>query len=167
MIKEEIQKDLKGALKGKKAVELSVLRMILAALERKETEKRTNLWKKNPELSVEELKKESKLSDEDIIGVISSEIRKRKEALLEFEKGGRRDLAEKEKKEIDILKKYLPEQLSKEEIKKMAREIIEKIGAKEPRDIGKVMAELMAKIKGRAEGGAVNKIVKDLLISND
>ncbi|MFC1663657.1 GatB/YqeY domain-containing protein, partial [Patescibacteria group bacterium] len=86
---------------------------------------------------------------------------------LEFEKGERKDLAEKEKAEIEILNQYLPEQISKEEIEKLAREIIEKIGAKEIKDMGKVMAELMPKVKGKTEGGEVGKVVKELLTGKE
>lgn len=164
--KKNIQEDLKKSLIGKKETELSVLRMLLAAISGKETDKRTKLWKEKPDLSVEDLEKESKLSDEEIIEVITSEIKKRKEAILQFEKGERRDLAEKEKKEMEFLQTYLPEQMPEEEIKKIAQEAIKKVGAKEPKDIGRVMAELMPKTKGRAEGSQVSKVVKDLLTPN-
>ena len=163
-LKEKIQENLITALKGKKEIELSALRMVLAAISNKETEKRTKTWKEKPELKVKELEKESQLTDEEAIEVISSEIKKRKEAILEFEKGKREDLAKKEKAEMEILGKYLPEQLSEEEIKKLAKETIEKIEAKEPKDMGKVMAELMPKVKGKTEGGLVSKIVKELLV---
>ena len=163
-LKEKIQENLITALKGKKEIELSALRMVLAAISNKETEKRTKTWKEKPELKVKELEKESQLTDEEAIEVISSEIKKRKEAILEFEKGKREDLAKKEKAEMEILGKYLPEQLPEEEIKKLAKETIEKIEAKEPKDMGKVMAELMPKVKGKAEGGLVSKIVKELLV---
>jgi len=124
------------------------------------------LAKEKPDFKEEEIEKESQLTDQEIIDVISSEIKKRKEAILEFEKGKREDLAEKEKAEIGILQKYLPEQLSEEDLKKLAKEAIDKVGAKESKDMGKVMAELMPQVKGRAEGSEVNRIVKKLLISD-
>jgi len=95
--------------------------------------------------------------------VISSEIKKRKEAILEFEKGERKDLVKRETSEMKILQSYLPEQLPEAEIKKFAKEIIKKAGAKEIKDMGKVMSELMPKLKGKAEGSLVSKIVKELL----
>jgi len=118
--------------------------------------------------SEKELIEKSQLEDEEVIEVISSEIKKVKESILEFEKGGRKDLVEKEKKELEIFKRYLPKQLSEEEIKKIAREVIQKVEAKEIKDFGKVMAELMPRVKGRVEGDEVSKIVKSLLeFSND
>lgn len=162
-LKSQLQEDLESALKEKREIEISVLRMLKAAIFNKEKEKRYKLTKQKPELTEEELVKDSQLTDEEVIEVVSSEIKKRKEAILEYEKGKREDLVEKEKKELAILEKYLPEQLSEEEIKKLAKEAIEKTGAKEPKDMGKVMAELMPKVKGKAEGGLVSKIVKELL----
>jgi len=162
-LKEKIQNDLTQTVKRKEELESLVLRQLSAAILNKEKEKRYKFSKGKPELKEEELEKESQLIDEEVIEVISSEIKKRKEAILEFEKGEREDLAEKEKKEIEILQKYLPEQLPEEEIKKLAQETIEKVGAKEIKDMGKIMAELIPQVKGRAEGSLVSKIVKELL----
>jgi len=159
----KIQKDLKEALKKKDEIIVSVLRMLLAAILNKEKEKRYKIAKAEPELIEEELIEKSQLTDEEVIEVISSEVKKRKESILEFEKGERQDLVEKEKKEIEVLNKYLPEQLSEEDIKKLAKEAIEKIGATEPKDVGKVMQELMPQVKGKADGATVSKIVKELL----
>lgn len=166
MLKEQIQNDLKRALKEKKERELSVLRMLNSAILNKEKEKRYKISQEKPQLEEKELEKESQLSDEEIISVISSEIKKRKEAISEFEKGKREDLIEKEKREIEILERYLPEPLSEEEVKMMAQEIIEKTGVKEIREMGKVMAQLMPKIKGRIEGQKASQIVRELLIQN-
>lgn len=163
MLKNKIQEDLTSALKEKKEVKLSVLRMLLAAIGNKETEKRTKIWKTKPDLRPEELKKEGQLTDQETMEVISSEIKKRKEAIGLYEKGGRGELVDREKKELEILQKYLPEQLSEEEVKKLVKEAIAKTGAKEIKDMGKVMAELMSKVKGKADGGLVSKIVKELL----
>ena len=162
-LKEQIQRDLNSAIKEKKKMEASTLRMLNAAIINKEKEKRYKLSKEEPELKEEELAEKSELTDEEVIEVISSEVKKRKESILEFEKGERQDLAEKEKKEIEVLKKYLPEQLSEEELKGLAEEAIKKTGAKEMKDIGKVMGELIPQIKGKAEGSTVSKIVKELL----
>jgi uncharacterized protein YqeY len=163
ILKEKIQEDLNQAVKKKEELESGVLRMLSAAILNKEKEKRFKLNKQEPELKEEELAEKSQLTDEEVIDVISSEIKKRKESISEFEKGNRQDLAEKEKKEIEVLKKYLPEQLSGEEIKKIAEEAIKKTEAKEMKDMGKVMAELMPQVKGRADGATVSKIVKELL----
>jgi len=163
VLKEKIQEDLTTVLREKKELELSVLRMLLSAVNNKETEKKTKIWKEKPELSPEEIKKDGQLTDEEIFEVIASEIKKRKESILEFEKGKREDLVKKEKAEAEILQKYLPEQLSEEEIKKLVKEAVAKVGAKEIKDMGKVMAELMPQVKGRVDGGLVSKIVKELL----
>lgn len=163
MLKKKIYEDLKSALREKKDVEVSVLRMLNSAIINREKEKRYKISKEKLILKEEDLEKESRLNDEEIIEVISSEIKKRKEAILEFEKGKRKDLAEKENKEIEVLQKYLPKQLTEEEIKKLAQEIIEEIKAKEIKDMGKVMAELMPKVKNKADGSLVSKIVKELL----
>ncbi len=185
MLKEKIQEDLNSALKEKKELKVSVLRLLSAAIFNKEKEKRYKLSKEKPEFTGKELEKESRLTDDEVIEVVTSEIKKRKEAILEFsayakgyggcteargeggEKGKIEKFIDKEKAELAILQKYLPEQLSEEEIKKLAKEVIEKLRATELKDIGKVMAELMPKVKGKAEGSLVNKIVKELLTSKN
>jgi len=162
-LKEKIQEDLKNALKDKRELELSVLRLLNTAIVNKEKTKRYKISKEKPELPEEALEKESSLPDEEVLEVISSEIKKRKEAIMLFEKGQRMELAEKEKKEVEILEKYLPEQLPEEEIKKLVKETIEKTGAKEIKDMGRVMGILSSELKGKADGSLVSKIVKDLL----
>jgi len=162
-LKEKIQTDLIKAMKGKKEVEVSVLRLLLNSIFNKEKEKRYKIAKEDPKKKKDELEKESQLTDEEINQVIFSEIKKRKESIVEFERGKRIDLVKKEKEEMEVLKKYLPERFSEEEIKKMAKEVIEKIGAKSPKDMGKVMGNLMPKLRGKAEGSLVSKIVKELL----
>jgi uncharacterized protein YqeY len=164
MLKEKIEKDFKEALLKRDEREISTLRMLKAEILKQEKEKR---YKKSQERGIEaDLEKESVLSDEEIIGLILREIKKRKEAIFEFKKGKRSDLVKKESQEIEILKRYLPEMLSEEEIKKMAKETIEKVGAKNIKDMGKVMRELMPKIQGKAEPSLVSQIVKNLLQNN-
>jgi len=165
MLKEKIEEDFQKALKEKNEEEVSVLRVLRAEMVNKEKEKRHQKSKENPGLALEELEKESQLTDEELVSLIASEVKKRKEAVLEFEKGKRGDLVEKEKKEIEILKRYLPEQLSEEEIKKLVKETIQRLGAKSLKDMGRVMGEIMPKIKGRAEGEIVSKIVREELSS--
>lgn len=153
-LKEKIKLNLNSALKEKRTLEVLVLRQLLAAILNKEKEKR---FKTKEE-------KDIQLTDEEVIEVISSEAKKRRESIVEFGKGKRQDLVEKEKKELEILEKYLPEQLPEEEIRKLIKEAIEKTDAKEIKDMGKVMAELMPKIKGKADGTLVSKIVKESLV---
>lgn len=162
--KAKIQEDLMEAVKKREELESLVLRQVSAAILNKEKEKRYKISKEKPELKGEELEKESQLIDEEVIDVIFSEVKKRKEAILEFTKGKREDLVSKEKKELEILEKYLPGQLSEEEIKKLAKEAIERVRATELKDMGKVMAEIMPKLKGKAEGSLVGKVVKELLM---
>jgi len=164
MLKEKIEEDFKNALKEKKEIEVSALRMLKAAIFNKEKEKRYKLSKEKPDLEEKELEKESQLTDEEGFEVISSEIKKRKEAIDLYEKGNRSELAGKEKKEVEILQSYLPEQLSEEEIRKIVNEAIKKVGAKEMKDMGKVMAALMSEVKGKADASLVSKVVKEFLI---
>lgn len=161
-LREKIEADFKKSLLEKDEITLSALRMLKAALIDKEKQKRFQILSKE-KISEEEIEKRAKLSDEEIIQVVSSQIKKRKESIEAYEKGGREDLAEREKREIEILKKYLPEPLSREEIEERAKETIKELGAKDIKDMGRVMKELSAKLKGRAEGKVMAEIVKDLL----
>lgn len=163
-LKHKIQEELNQAIKKSEEPTRSTLRVLLAAILNKEKEKRYKIAKEQKEAVEKELVEKSVLTDDEIIEVVASEVKKRKEAILEFGKGKRQDLVEKEKAEMEVLQKYLPEQISEEEIKKLVKEAIDKIGAKEIRDMGKVMAELMPKVKGRADGSLVSKIVKELLL---
>jgi uncharacterized protein YqeY len=153
MLKEQIKADSIKAQKSGDSFVLSVLRMLLAAVLTKEKDKRYKM----------KLEKDAELTDEEIIETISSEIKKRKDAIVLYIQGKRPELADKEQKEIDVLKKYLPEQLSEDQIKILVQESVNKTGAKEMKDMGKVMADLNPKIKGKADGGTVSKIVKELL----
>ena len=166
-LKEKIQENLKESAKNKKEKELMVLRLLSASILNKEKEKRYSISKEKPELKEQDLSLQSQLSDNEVIEIIQSEIKKRKEAVLWFEKGERMQMAEKEKEEQKFLEKYLPEQLSNQDIKKLANESIKKTGASEIKDIGKVMAELMPKIKGRSSGSEVSGIIKQILTSQE
>ncbi|CUT03288.1 GatB/YqeY domain-containing protein [Candidatus Chrysopegis kryptomonas] len=147
-LKEKLQEDLKNAMKSGDKIRLEVVRMLQTMLKRKEIER----------------KGEGKdLTEEDEIQVIKSEIKKRKEAIELFEKGGRNDLAEKERKELEILNEYLPEQMSEEEIKNFVEKVIQEIGATGPKDLGKVMGAVMKELRGKADGALVQKIVKEKL----
>lgn len=150
-LKDKIQEDFKQAFKGKEEIRLSVLKMLQAEIHNAEIAKRTKL------------KKESSLDESEIIDVISREIKKRKDAVELYEKGKRQELADKEKKEIETLMTYLPEQLSEEEIRNLVKKAIEQTGAKEIKEMGKVMAVLNPQIKGKADGALVSNIVKECL----
>ena len=163
MLSEKIQQDLSKTVKKRDEFKISVLRLLMAAILNKEKEKRYKLSKEKPDLPEDKVAQESQLTEGEIIDVISSEVKKRKESVVEYEKGDRKDLAEKEKKEIEILQKYLPEQMSEEEIRKLVKEAIEKTGASNPKDMGKVMGALIPQVKGKADGSLVSKIVKESL----
>lgn len=145
-LRELIPEDLKNALRNKNTFELSVLRMLQAALKNKEIDKR----------------KEA-LTDEDVISVIGTEIKKRRDAAREFEKVNRPDAADQEKAEIEILMKYMPQQMSEDEIRDAVKKAVEDTQAESMQDIGKVMKVLMPQVKGKADGSIVNKIVKEAL----
>ena len=105
----------------------------------------------------------SQLTDDEIIGVVSSEIKKRRDAIVLYQQGNRPELAQKEKEEISILQKYLPEPLSEDELKKLVQESINNVGAKEIKDMGKIMSDLAPKVKGKADNSHISGIIKKLL----
>ena len=154
MLKQQIQNSTTEAMKAGDQFLVGTLRMLLASIITKEKEKRNK----------EKLEGDAQLSDEEIIDTIFSEIKKRKDAIVLYEKGNRQELAEREKKEIEIFKKYLPEQLSDEELRKLAQESIASTGAKEIKDMGRVMSDLTPKVKGKADNSEISKIIKELLL---
>jgi hypothetical protein len=170
MLQEKINSEIKQAMINKEELLLLVLRGINASIKNKQIEKRTKLVK-TPAFAeatadkekAEKLEQECKLSDEEIIDVISSEAKKRKDSIFEFEKGNRPDLVEKEQKELEILKKYLPEQMSEDAVREIVQKAIEETGAVGPKDTGKIMAKIMPQVKGKADGSIVSKIVGELL----
>lgn len=159
-LKERINQDLIIAVKSKDKVKALVLRSLNAAIKNAEIIKRTKLSKSAEETN---LGKASILSDEEAIGVISSQIKQRRDSVSEFEKGSRPDLVEKEKTEMAILLLYLPAQMSEDEVRKIVSEAIFKTGAKSVKEMGKVMAFLMPEVKGKADGAMVSGIAKELL----
>jgi uncharacterized protein YqeY len=136
-----IGNDLKTAMKAGDKIALEVLRMLKSELKYKEIELGRDL------------------NDEDYLSVLSSAAKRRREAITEFKKGGRDDLANKESAELDIINKYLPQQLSDTEIEKIVDEVIAEVQATTPADIGKVMKAVMPRVKGRADGRKINEIV--------
>lgn len=142
MLKEQLASDLKDAMKAKDEIKKNAVQMVRASV-----------------LQVEKDKKIT-LDDEGIIEVIAKEVKKRKDVLPDFEKAGRADLIEATQREIEILTKYLPSQLTEEELDKIVSETVSEIGASSMKDMGKVMSALMPKVKGRADGKTVNELVK-------
>ncbi len=147
-LREKISSDLKNALRDRRAIDLSVLRMLQSAIRNKEIERK---------------KGDAVLTDEEVVEVITSEIKKRKEAIEGYMKGQRQDLVDKEEAELAVLMSYMPKQMGEAEIREVAKKAIEEAGAKTQQDMGKVMKILMPRIKGKADGGLVNRIVKEEL----
>lgn len=156
-LKAKIQQDLKTGMMEKKDTTVSVLRLLSAAIFNKEKDKQYKLSKETGE------SKKPELSDEEIVDVVSGEMKKMRDALALFEKGGRKDLVAQTESEMAILKKYLPEQLSAETVKILVAEAIKKTGAATIKDMGKVMAELMPQVRGKADSGMVSAAVKEML----
>src|SRR3990167_8182229 len=122
MLKEKLQNDVKDALKSGNAEKRLVLGLVLSAIKSRELEKRSKLSKTEPDVA--KLEDASKLNDEEVIEVLSSEIKKRKDSIEQYNKGGRPELAEKEKSEIEILTEYMPEQMSEDDIRKVVQQTI-------------------------------------------
>lgn len=151
MFKEKILQDIKEAMKAKDELKLSVLRMLSSAIKNKELEKRAKTGK------------EEALNDEEVMTTIRSEAKKRKDAVESFEKGGRKDLADKEAAEMKILEVYLPAEMPDEELEKIAKEVVAGLGEVTQKDFGRAMGEVMKKVKGQASGDRVSAMVKRLL----
>jgi uncharacterized protein len=147
-LKEKIVKDLKDAMLSGDTAKRDTLRLLDSAIKNAEIEKK---------------KKEVGLNDEEILEVIRRSIKQRQDSINQFTQGGRADLAEKEKIELDILMPYLPAQLSEDEIRKVVKETIAAVGATGSSDMGKVMGQAMGKLKGQADGNIVRKIVGEEL----
>ncbi|MDD5696762.1 MAG: GatB/YqeY domain-containing protein [Candidatus Pacebacteria bacterium] len=163
MLIEEIKKDLIAFQKEKNETGVSSLRMLVASIVNKEKDKRLKISGENPDFNEEELSKKSVLTDEETMEAISSEVKKRRDSILSFEKGGRSDLVAKETKELEILKKYLPEEMGEEEIRNLVKEAVTKTNARGMKDIGLVMKEIVPRTKARADGNLVARIVKEEL----
>ncbi|MGF9909937.1 GatB/YqeY domain-containing protein [Brevibacillus fortis] len=146
-VMERLDQDMKQAMKDRAALKLSVIRMVKAAL-------------KN-----EEINKGRLLSEDEVLTILTRELKQRRESLHEFEKAGRVELASKTREEIDVLSAYLPAQLSEDEIRDIVREGIAATNASSKKEMGKVMGAIMPKVKGRADGTLVQKIVSEELPS--
>ncbi len=142
---QQLDQDMKAAMKEKDKETLSTIRMVRAAIKKVEIDKR------------------KELNDEDVFEILVREIKQRKDSLNEYEKAGRTDLAAKEKQEINILSKYLPEQLTEEELRQIVTDAIAKTGATSKKEMGKVMGAVLPQVKGRADSKLVNQLVHQLL----
>ena len=150
-LKEKITSDLKEAMKAGDAQKRDTLRLLDSAIKNIEIEKQ---------------KRETGLSDEEVLEVISRAVKQRNDSIRQFVDGGRSDLAEKEKIELEIIMPYLPAQLSSEEIEKVVGEIVLANAGATVADLGKIMGQAMAKLKGQADGNVVREITKKLLEEN-
>ncbi|MDI3327699.1 MAG: GatB/YqeY domain-containing protein [Alicyclobacillaceae bacterium] len=146
-LQDRLADDLKRAMKARDAFRVSVVRMVRTAVKNAEIEKRRPL------------------TDDEIIGVLQRERKLRRESLQAAQQAGRTDLAAEAQRELAILEEYLPEELSDEELRRMAQEAIQEVGASGKSDMGKVMAVLMPKVRGRADGSRVSEWVRQLLES--
>ena len=145
MLKEKLMDDLKSAMRDKDDLKKDTVQMIRAAILQIEKDSGTQV------------------DDNKIIEIIAKESKKRKDAAADFEKSGRQDLIDRNNKELEIINSYLPEQLSKEEIENIVKEVISVVGATSIKDMGNVMKEAKAKIGARADGKTINEVVKALL----
>ncbi|ABV62942.1 GatB/YqeY domain-containing protein [Bacillus pumilus] len=143
---EQLNSDMKLMMKNREKDKLVVIRMVKASLQNEAIK----------------LKKDSLTGDEELT-VLSREIKQRKDSLHEFSKANRLDLVDKVQKEIDILDVYLPEQLSEEELQTIVKETIDETGASSKADMGKVMSAIMPKVKGKADGAVINRLVSEQL----
>jgi len=148
-LKDRLQDDMKSALKAHDEIRLSTIRMVRAAV-------------RNAEIAAG-----GELDDEGVLEVLSREAKKRREAIEQYRKGGRQDLVEKESAELAVLEQYLPQQLSSAEIERLAREVITELDATSMKEMGRVMSEIMPRVKGRADGKEVSIIVRRLLTEGE
>ncbi|MBP7254635.1 MAG: GatB/YqeY domain-containing protein [Negativicutes bacterium] len=146
-LKDKLTEDMKQAMKDKEAgkLRLSVIRMVRAAI-------------KNVEIDTK-----AELAEEDVIAIVAKEVKMRRDSMEEFKKGQRDDLVAQLEQEIEVLLPYLPQQLTEAEVREIVTEAVAIAGATSSKDMGKVMAVLMPKVKGRADGKLVNNIVRELL----
>ena len=144
-LKNKIQEDIKSAMRNKEKELLITLRMLSAAIKQKEVDER------------------KEQTDADILKIVEKMIKQRKDAAEQYKNADRQELADKELAEIDIIKQYMPEQLSEAEIHSIVKESIAALGAEKMQDIGKVMADIKPKLQGRADMSLVSKFVKDSL----
>lgn len=148
MLKQQLKDQLKEAMLAKDELKTSVIRFILSGITYYEIQKGGAGYE---------------ATDEDVLTVINKEVKQRKDSIEQFTAGGRQDLVDKEKAELAILESYLPEQMSEEEVQKYVTEAVAQTNASTPQDMGKVMSALMPKVKGKADGSLVSRLVREAL----
>ncbi|MCA0992888.1 GatB/YqeY domain-containing protein [Bacillus hwajinpoensis] len=141
-LNDRLTADMKVAMKNKEKNKLSVIRMVKSSIQN------------------ESIKLGHDLTEEEELTVLTREVKQRKDSLLEFEKAGRSDLVQNLDEELSILSVYLPKQLSEEEVEQIVQEVISETGASSKKEMGKVMGALMPRVKGKADGGLVNRLVQ-------
>ncbi len=149
-LKQRIQDELKAALRGGDEARKTVLRLLVAQIKNAEVEARTD-------------GRGGVLSDSDILTLVRREIKQHEESLLEAQNAGREDLVAQQRAELDVLKEFLPKQLSREEIVALAKQTIQELNATSPKQHGQVMKALQPKVKDIADGKLVNEVVRELL----
>ena len=145
MLLEQLQKEMKEAMKSGDKEKLSVIRMLIS------------------EIKKVQIDSKKELTDQDIIKILQKYAKQRKEAIQQYKNANRPDLAEKEQKELEIVEQYLPQPLSNEELEKIIDETISELGASSMKDMGKVMKAVTEKVQGRAEGSVISQIVREKL----
>lgn len=148
MLKQQLKDQLKEAMLAKEELRTAVIRFILSGVTYYEINKGGAGYE---------------ATDEDVMAVIQKEVKQRKDSIEQFHNAGRQDLVDKEQAELTILETYLPEQMGEEEVRKLVEEAVTSTGASAPQDMGKVMGALMPKVKGKADGGMVSRLVKEAL----
>lgn len=144
-IKDKLMADLKDAMKSHNKLRKDVITLIRSAIKQREVDERIEL------------------TDEDILTIISKQLKEKKSSIEDFKKGNREDLVKQTEDEMEILLEYLPKQLSQEDLKEIVKDAIDKENISSMKDIGKLMKAVMPQVKGRADGNAVNKIARELL----
>jgi len=144
-LKEKIDEDIKSAMRAKEELKLSALRMVKAAI------------------GNAEIAKKKSFIDEDVFAILQTAVKQRKDSAEQFRAGNRPELAEKETAEIKILEAYLPTQLGEQELRELVAKVVSETGAVGAKDTGKVMGKLMPLVKGKADGGLVNRLVREIL----
>ena len=148
-LKEKLQSDLHQAMRSRDRVRVSVLRMLRSAI------------------GYEEIDKKRDMDDSAVLDIISRQVRQRRESIQMYKDANRQELVDKENQELQILQEYMPAQLTEDELTALAQDVIRQVGATSPRDKGRVMGRLMPQVRGKAQGGDVNRIVTALLSTPD
>ena len=156
---QKFNEDMKQSMRDKTEVRTSTIRLLISAVRYAEMKKQDAEFNKHPEADLKLIT----MSDADILGVVAKEIKQREDSIEAYKAGHRQDLVDKETAEMNILKIYMPQQMSQAEVIEEAKKAIAEAGAKGPSDKGKVMGKLVAKLKGKADGKLINDAVNELL----